>query len=354
MKSAWLVPIACFGLAGLFASCDSSDPSGPTAPDTQLQIPAPTRPNPLIRAILPAPAAPGQAVTISGENFGSDPRRVAVRFNGQPGHLSSVADDKIVAVIPISQGPGSVSVRVEVAGAARAATTTLVVSLLTPSITALEPASAFAGGTVTIRGAHFGVKADQLDVSFVSFEDSLRVVVKSVLDDAIVAVIPPTLPDGPATVTVSRNRAPGAATATLMVLRLPEARGTWAMTGEIVMDDSTKSHPNRTRCELSGSLDLSSQLRLRLGGTASLLATCDSGDELPIQGGLIGRIAEDGNTLTFSVGLPELELAQPCTFNADRLSGNVLSASGTISSCPPITDELGVGFRSATWSASRR
>jgi hypothetical protein len=356
MKSTWLVPIAGLALVGLIAGCDSSDPSGPTAPNTQLQIPTPTPPNPLIRTIAPAPAAPGQAVTIAGENFGTDPRRVAVRFNGQPGHLSSVAEHLIVAIIPISQGPGTISVEVTVAGAARAARSTLTVSLLSPSITGLEPAAAFAGGTVKIKGAHFGVDADQLDVTF----GDESVVVKSVLDDAIVAVIPPALPAGPATVSVSRDRAPAAATATLMVLRLPEAVGTWTLTGEIVMEDSTTAHPTRTRCELSGSLDLSSQLRLRLGGTASILATCDSDDELPIQGGLIGRIAEDGGSLTFSVGLPGLELATPCTFNADRLSGNIQGASGTIASCPPVTDAFQVaglppvGVHSATWSASRR
>jgi hypothetical protein len=362
MKSTWLVPIAGLALVGLIVSCDSNDPSGPTAPSTQLQIPTPTPPNPLIRTIAPAPAAPGQAVTIAGENFGTDPRRVAVRFNGQPGHLSSVAEQLIVAIIPISQGPGTISVEVTVAGAARAATSTLTVSLLSPSITGLEPAAAFAGGTVKIKGAHFGIDADQLDVTF----GDESVVVKSVLDDAIVAVIPPTLPVGPATVSVSRDRAPAAATATLMVLRLPEAVGTWTLTGEIVMEDSTTADPTRTRCELSGSLDLSSQLRLRLGGTASILADCGLVDAegekvlLPIQGGLIGRIAEDGGSLTFSVGLPGLELATPCTFNADRLSGNIQGASGTIASCPPVTDEFQVaglppvGVHSATWSASRR
>jgi hypothetical protein len=344
-----VIPVACVALIGLFDGCDNNDSSGPTGPLDQLEVPALPAANPLIRSIAPGEPAPGQAVTIDGENFGTDVRRVSVRFNGQLAHLASVADKQIVAVIPIAQGPGTIPVEVAVSGAAVKATSRLTVKLLAPVITELSPASAFAGGSVTIKGAHFGVDDGDLSVTF----GGNPVVLTSVLDNAIVAVIPPTLADGPAIVELSRDKAPGTATGTLMVLKLPEARGSWKLSGEIVMDDSTRTHPNRTRCALSGSLDLSSQLRLRLGGAASLLATCDSGDDLPIAGGLTGRIAEDGKSMTFSVGLPELEVASTCVFNATQLVGALQSASGTIAGCAPITDELGVGIRSATWQATR-
>ena len=118
MRMSWVIPFACVALIGLFESCDSNDSSGPTGPRAPLEVPVLPAANPLIREIVPAAAAPGQAVTIDGGNFGSDMRKVSVRFSGQLGHLSSVADSRIVAVIPIAQGPGTIPVEVAVSGAA--------------------------------------------------------------------------------------------------------------------------------------------------------------------------------------------------------------------------------------------
>src|SRR5258707_2510932 len=52
------------------------------------------------------------AVTINGTNFGTDTTQVKIFFNGVAATLQSLADTKIIALVPAKAGTGTVSVTV--------------------------------------------------------------------------------------------------------------------------------------------------------------------------------------------------------------------------------------------------
>jgi hypothetical protein len=109
--------------------------------------------NPTVSGINPSQARPGDQVTISGSNFGTNVATVSVTFNGVAAQVVSVANTSIVAVVPnISQG--SVSVSVTVSGRTSSSTSFSVLRA-PPAITSVSPSSVRAGDILIIRGQNF-------------------------------------------------------------------------------------------------------------------------------------------------------------------------------------------------------
>jgi len=110
---------------------------------------------PVITAIVPSKAEPGQTVTISGTALGSDDVDMVVRFGDRRGPVTSATGTSLAATIPADLAnlpPGDIRVVVEVGGRSSNA---LFMSLARyPRITAVEPEVALPGGEVTVKGVH--------------------------------------------------------------------------------------------------------------------------------------------------------------------------------------------------------
>ncbi|MGI9545534.1 MAG: sterol desaturase family protein, partial [Cyclobacteriaceae bacterium] len=95
-------------LVGLTMACSKDDGFAPT-PDpieeeqeTKNQIPS-------FSEIAPLNGPMGTLVTFTGENFGTDPNKVRVFFNGIQAELESLANEKLVVSVPRGAGSGMIS-----------------------------------------------------------------------------------------------------------------------------------------------------------------------------------------------------------------------------------------------------
>lgn len=108
---------------------------------------------PYIATITPATAAPGDQITITGSNFGTQSTRSVVSLNGVAMNVISWTDSAITAVVPfVRSGPIVVS-----SGLADSNSVNFTVILPpAPTISALSPNQGTAGTQVTITGTNFG------------------------------------------------------------------------------------------------------------------------------------------------------------------------------------------------------
>lgn len=167
---AWSLPFACSG------SGSGGDPTGP---------PPVTGPAPVITAIQPAQAAPGERITIRGERFQIAPEPVSVTFWGRRATVILVTETTIEAVVP-NVSAGAAPVVVTVGDRSSSPFAYQVLQSPVPIITAIEPAQAAPGDQITLRGEHFGVPGEPISVT-ISDRQALLV---SATQNTVVVVVP--------------------------------------------------------------------------------------------------------------------------------------------------------------------
>jgi hypothetical protein len=95
----WILPVV--------AACYEGDPNAPGPPD-------PDSP-PVVTGVTPLTASPGDVITITGENFGTDRSRVSVTFGSHTGQVVFLATTNMDVRIPAGAS-GLLPITVVVAG----------------------------------------------------------------------------------------------------------------------------------------------------------------------------------------------------------------------------------------------
>ncbi len=108
---------------------------------------------PAIAGFAPVAASPGHNVTISGANFGRDPRVVAVTLGGAPVTLRAVTPTRIDVQIPTGAASGKLGVTINGVGPVESSAD---FTVLTPiRVATFAPTSGPEGTEVVIRGEGF-------------------------------------------------------------------------------------------------------------------------------------------------------------------------------------------------------
>ena len=153
---------------------------------------------PVIRAVTPAEGPPGVQVTISGEHFGSDPRRVVVTLAGRPVVLRAVTQRRIIVEIPPGATTGKLAVTVNGLGPIEHGTDFRVLSPV--RIASFDPRSGPIGSIVTIRGQGFSAHGPSNEVTI----GNARTQVLNASPTELRVRVPST-PSGPITVSVRNS-----------------------------------------------------------------------------------------------------------------------------------------------------
>jgi hypothetical protein len=170
-------------------------------------------PVPSIASIEPVDAAPGDRVTIHGENLAGE--ITAVSFDGVASEVLSATATQVEAVVPLVIG-GDLSIVVSADGRSSAPFIYRVSTQVTPTITSIQPAKAHVGERIVITGMHL-TGASGLSVRVAG----VRAIVESALTTRVVAFVP-VLPEGAVNVRVTVGE--GASNEfSLEILRSPPA-----------------------------------------------------------------------------------------------------------------------------------
>lgn len=142
---------------------------------------------PSISALAGATSIAGGAITIIGQNFGTDIGSLIVRVGGQTAALTLADHGEIQAILPVYAGGGT-SVPVVVEGDGLASNSFNLTYTSTPTIISVDGASGpeTGGNTFTI----FGTEFDPTTGLVVSVDGNLATVVSQSLTE-IVAIAPP-------------------------------------------------------------------------------------------------------------------------------------------------------------------
>ncbi|HTG57552.1 MAG TPA: family 43 glycosylhydrolase, partial [Niabella sp.] len=119
---------------------------------------------PQIRLVQPAIAVPGDTVTITGANFGTNTGQLAVLFDNQDAAVVTVADNQVKVVVPSPAESQMVKVRVKL-GDQPSNLYLFTIDYPQPTIAAY-PLKAAAGDTIEIAGSGFGNKKNDVAVHF--------------------------------------------------------------------------------------------------------------------------------------------------------------------------------------------
>lgn len=141
-----------------------------------------------ITAADPADAPVGARVTIRGEGFESDPRRLILRLNGTAIRPTSASTTAIEFTVPRGATSGELSVEAE--GRQRATTNFRVTN--PPTIASFSPAQGAGGSRITIRGDHFGADPAAVTVHIGTAQCTVSVVTPR----QIIAEVPATATGG--------------------------------------------------------------------------------------------------------------------------------------------------------------
>ncbi len=222
--TAALVATASYRSAGRVESVTAGQ-HGPPAP---APLPPPT-----ITSTSPANPAPGDSVTLTGQNFGATQGSSYLTlaqggtswgapFDGAKLTITSWSDTSITFDLPPDSGsfplePGQATITVTVNGQTSAAATLNIAGTVppTPSISSVSPSSTTAGSSVTLTGTHFGASQGssyltlaQGGTSWGAPFDGAKLTITSWSDTSITFELPPgtgsfPLQPGTATVTVT-------------------------------------------------------------------------------------------------------------------------------------------------------
>jgi RHS repeat-associated protein len=118
---------------------------------------------PVVYSVTPSAAGLGSQVTIAGSNFGTSQGSSSVTFNGTAtSSITSWTNSQIVAIVPTTATSGSVVVTVN----SVASNADITFTVINPVVSAVTPASAPVGGTVTVTGTGFGALQNGSQVQF--------------------------------------------------------------------------------------------------------------------------------------------------------------------------------------------
>jgi hypothetical protein len=206
-----------------------------TVTATEQGPPAPAPPPvPVITSTSPASPAPGDAVTLTGQNFGASQGSSYLTlaqpgiswgapFDGAKLTITNWSDTSITFDLPPDSPPfpltpGSATITVTVAGQSSPAATLNIAGTVapTPSISSVSPSSTTPGSTVTLAGQNFGATQGssyltlaQDGTSWGAPFDGATLTITSWSDTSITFQLPPDSPPFPLT--------PGSATVTVTV-----------------------------------------------------------------------------------------------------------------------------------------
>ncbi len=204
-----------------------------TVTATQQGPPAPAPPPvPVITSTSPASPAPGDAVTLTGQNFGASQGSSYLTlaqpgiswgapFDGAKLTITNWSDTSITFDLPPDSRPfpltpGSATVTVTVAGQTSPAATLNIAAGTAPSISSVSPSSTAPGTTVTLTGQNFGATKGssyltlaQGGTSWGAPFDGATLTITSWSDTSITFQLPPDSPPFPLT--------PGSATVAVTV-----------------------------------------------------------------------------------------------------------------------------------------
>ena len=108
---------------------------------------------PVIYSVTPSAGGLGSQVTIAGSNFGGTQGSSSITFNGTAAaSIASWNNSQIVATVPATATSGPVVVVVN----SVASNADMTFTVINPMVSAVTPASAPVGGTVTVTGTGFG------------------------------------------------------------------------------------------------------------------------------------------------------------------------------------------------------
>ncbi len=117
---------------------------------------------PVVTGFEPAMGLPGSVVHVHGSAFGDQPTLLEVTFAGRVATIQSATATQLDVLVPDGAATGPITVTVRLQGSASSATDFRVLAPM--SVSAIEPATAYPGQTVLIRGT--GLAADGLAVTF--------------------------------------------------------------------------------------------------------------------------------------------------------------------------------------------
>ncbi|HEX4280111.1 MAG TPA: TIM-barrel domain-containing protein, partial [Solirubrobacteraceae bacterium] len=204
-----------------------------TVTATQQGPPAPAPPPvPVITSTSPASPAPGDAVTLTGQNFGASQGSSYLTlaqpgiswgapFDGAKLTITNWSDTSITFDLPPDSPPfpltpGSATVTVTVAGQTSPAATLNIAAGTAPSISLVSPSSTTPGSSVTLTGQNFGATQGSSYLTLVQGGtswgapfDGATLTITSWSDTSITFQLPPDSPPFPL--------APGSATVTVTV-----------------------------------------------------------------------------------------------------------------------------------------
>jgi hypothetical protein len=143
---------------------------------------------PVVLGFEPTLGPIGTEVTLRGRGFGTERQLLSVQLGGRPVRLRSVADDRIVVVVPTGAATGPFTVSHRMQGSVESGEPFRVVEPF--ALRAVRPPSAFAGRAVTVAGSGFVPGAT------VTFEGAGPATPVAIDDRAIRVVVPPTARTG--------------------------------------------------------------------------------------------------------------------------------------------------------------
>lgn len=173
--------ISCLLLIG----CDDDDPIDET-------------PDATITAIDPATGPVGTQVEITGSNFGTTLDDHVVAFNGTQATVSSVSNDRIIAIVPEGATTGLVSLTTK---GTTVSGPQFIVTEEEPetTVTSIDPTEGPAGTEVTIVGTGFGDELSNQEVHF----GGVSAEITTLSSDTITALVPAEAALGTAVVTLT-------------------------------------------------------------------------------------------------------------------------------------------------------
>jgi RHS repeat-associated protein len=118
---------------------------------------------PVVYSVTPSSGGLGSQVTIAGSNFGGTQGSSSITFNGiAASSITSWTNSQIVAIVPTTATSGSVVVTAN----SVASNADMTFTVINPVVSAVTPASAPVGGTVTVTGTGFGALQNGSQVQF--------------------------------------------------------------------------------------------------------------------------------------------------------------------------------------------
>lgn len=155
-----------------------------------------------ILAFSPRSGSVGASVTILGTGFSATAAQNAVTFNDVPAAVVTATKNQLVAVVPAGATTGPIRVT-SPSGSAVSATSFMVVSNSTPSISSFTPTVGTAGDVVTITGVNFEPSPSSNKLSFNEHGSTPNSATATTLG----TVVPSSATSGHITVTTLNGRA---------------------------------------------------------------------------------------------------------------------------------------------------